>query len=222
MSEGAFDLEGVAARNGTVAGALREEYPALGLLACELDVRPGRSPRAVRQRLRDLSSRFSGPEAVIMRQRPVPHAYRVFYRHVGLDPDVVRPPGEEAAMRRLMVGEFRSENLLDDALTIAVVETGVPAWALDAEQVAGDLALRMSEDEERLGANDDASGVEPERIVVADDRGPLALLFGEIAPGHGVTRDTERLILFTVTVPGVPAIAVEEALWTTVDVLRSG
>lgn len=221
MSDGPFELEGARARNGVVAAELREEYPALGLLAVELDVRPGRSPAAVRQRLADMSSRFSGPEAVVMRQRPIPHAYRVFYRHVGLDPDGVRPPGEAAAMRRLVVGAFRSENIVDDALTIALVETGVPVWALDALATEGDLGLRVSGAEERLGLADDAPRVPEGRIVVADARAPLAVLFGGIAPGHGVTRETRRMVLFTVTVPGVPAIAVEEALWTCASVLRS-
>jgi DNA/RNA-binding domain of Phe-tRNA-synthetase-like protein len=221
MSDEPFDLEGIEARNGLVADDLREEYPALGLLAFGIDVVPGRSPPDVRRRLKDLSSRFSGPEAVLMRQRPVPHAYRVFYRHVGLDPDTVRPPGEAAALRRLIAGEFRSENLLDDALMIALVETGVPAWALDAAAVEGDLTLRMAGAGERLGTAEHAPGVPEGRIVVADARAPLAVLFGDIAPGHGVTRDTRRMVLFTVTVPGVPAIAVEEALWTCASVLRS-
>lgn len=221
MSEEPFELEGARVRNGLVAAGLREEYPALGLLAAELPVRPGRSPAAVRRRLADMSSRFSGPEAVVMRQRPIPHAYRVFYRHVGLDPDSVRPPGEAAALRRLVAGGFRSENIVDDALTIALVETGVPVWALDALAVQGDLGLRESARDERLGVAEGAPGVPAGRIVVADARAPLAVLFGDIAPGHGVTRETRRMVLFTVTVPGVPAIAVEEALWTCASVLRS-
>jgi DNA/RNA-binding domain of Phe-tRNA-synthetase-like protein len=221
VSDDRFELEGTAARNGLVAAGLREEYPALGLLVAELDVVPGRSPVAVRGRLRDMSSRFSGPEAVVMRQRPIPHAYRVFYRHVGLEPDTVRPPGEAAALRRLVAGEFRSENIVDDALTIALVETGVPVWALDALAVEGDLGLRLSGAGERLGVAEGAPRVPADRIVVADARAPLAVLFGDIAAGHGVTRDTRRMTLFTVTVPGVPAIAVEEALWTCASVLRS-
>lgn len=221
MSREPFELEGARARNGVVAAGLREEYPALGVLAVEVGVMPGRSPVAVKQRLRDMSSRFSGPEAVVMRQRPIPHAYRVFYRHVGLDPDTVRPPGEAAALRRLVAGEFRSENIVDDALTIALVETGVPVWALDALRVEGDLGLRLSEPGERLGVVEGAPPVPEGRIIVADMRAPLAVLFGDIAPGHGVARETRRMVLFTVTVPGVPAIAVEEALWTCATVLRS-
>ena len=41
-----------------------------------------------------------------MRSRPVPHAYRVFFRHIGLDPDATRTPVEAAAMDRLLRGRY--------------------------------------------------------------------------------------------------------------------
>ena len=42
-----------------------------------------------------------------------------------------------------------------------------------------------------------------------------ALLFAEpTGAGHAVSRATRRVALFSITVPGVPAIHVEEALWT--------
>jgi len=55
--------------------------------------------------------------------------------------------------------------------------------------------------------------------VVADDRGPVATLFGDPAPGLGVTRDARSIALFSVAVPGVPPIHVEEALWTVWDIV---
>jgi hypothetical protein len=45
------------------------------------------------------------------------------------------------------------------------------------------------------------------------------VLFGDLAPGHGVTSQTTRMRLFTVAVAGVPAIHVEEALWTCASIL---
>jgi DNA/RNA-binding domain of Phe-tRNA-synthetase-like protein len=213
-----FELEGVVA--GRVAPELRDEFPRLGLVSLAVDARPGRSPRAVRERLGELSSRFRGAHAVVMRRAPVPHAYRVFYRHVGLDPDHMRPPGEAAALDRLIAGEYRSRNLLDDALTIALVETGVPVWALDLARVDGALELRLAGAGEALGRADDAPPVPAGRIVVADRGGPLAPLFGALAPGHGVTPATRGMLLFTVTVPSVPTIHVEEALATVLEVLR--
>ena len=69
-----------------------------------------------------------------IRREPVPAAYRVFFRHIGLDPDVVRTPIEAAVLERMLRGGFLTGGLLEDVLLIALVDTGVPVWALDAER----------------------------------------------------------------------------------------
>lgn len=206
-------------REGPVAPALVAEHERLGLVWLTVPVQPGRSPRPVRRRLRELSSRLRGPQALLMRQQPVPQAYRVFFRHIGLDPDRDRPPGEAAVLDRLVVGEFRSRNLVDDALLLALLETGVPVWALDADAVTGAPGLRLSGEGETLGRGEDAVPVPEGRIVVADEAGPLVLLFEPPGPGAGVLSSTERAVLFAVRVAGVPAIHIEEALWTCADLL---
>jgi DNA/RNA-binding domain of Phe-tRNA-synthetase-like protein len=149
-----------------------------------------------------------------MRQEPIPWAYRVFYRHIGLDPDADRTPVEQAAVQRLIQGAFRSRNRLDDALLIALVETGVPIWALDAETVDGALRIRLTGTAERLGRDERAPALVSGRLVVADERSPVAVLFGDLAPDRGVKSGTTRMTLFTVQVQGVPEIHVEEALYT--------
>jgi len=204
---------------GRIADEVAEEFPALRLRYLELEARPGRSSRGVRQRLRDMSSRFRGPQAVAMRQEPIPWAYRVFYRHIGLDPDADRTPVEEAAVQRLIQGAFRSHNRLDDALLIALVETGVPIWALDAASVEGPLGIRVTGTNERLGREPSAPALVSGQLVVADGRSPLAVLFGDLAPGHGVSKETSRMLLFTIQVQGVPEIHVEEAVYSCVEVL---
>ena len=204
---------------GWVDSEVADEFPELRLFELAVDARPGRTPRSVQERLRYLSSRFRGPQAVAQRQQPVPWAYRVFYRHVGLDPDADRTPAEAAMLDRLMHGGFKSDNLLDDALLVALVETGVPIWALDAAKVDGTLGVRVAEEGEHLGRGEAAPPVPPGRLVVADARSPLAVLFGELAPGHGVTRDTASMRLFSVQVAGVPAIHVEEALFQCSEIL---
>jgi DNA/RNA-binding domain of Phe-tRNA-synthetase-like protein len=88
--------------------------------------------------------------------------------------------------------------------------------------VEGALGIRVAEERERLGRAPDALPVPPGRLVVADERSALAILFGEVARGHRVTRSTRRMTLVSVRVAGVPSIHVEEALHTCVDVLRSG
>jgi hypothetical protein len=58
--------------------------------------------------------------------------------------------------------------------------------------------------------------------VIADESRPLALLFGAVGAGRGVTPRTKRTTLVAVQVQGVPDVAVEEALWLAADVLRAG
>jgi DNA/RNA-binding domain of Phe-tRNA-synthetase-like protein len=205
---------------GWIDPEVAAEFPDLRLYSTTIAARSGRSPDELRERLRDLSDRFRGPQAVVMRQRPVPWAYRVFFRHIGLDPDVDRTPVEALALERLKAGGFRSRSRLDDALTIAVMETGVPVWALDAERVAGELGLRPAARGERSGAGEYASDIPVGRLLVVDEAGPVGVLFGPLAPGRGVGPGTTAMTLFSVQVAGVPDIHVEEALWTVVDILR--
>jgi DNA/RNA-binding domain of Phe-tRNA-synthetase-like protein len=207
-------------REGWVASAVAEEFPELAVFEVELDAVPGKSPRSVRDRLAMLSNRIHGAQAIVMRQDAIPAAYRIFYRHAGLDPDATRTPVEAAAVERLLRGGFKSQNLVDDALLIALVETGVPVWALDDATLDGPLGIREALPGDRLGRREDAPEPQVGRLVVADAAGPVAVLFGNLAPGHGVTARTTRMRLFTVAVAGVPAIHVEEALWTCASILE--
>jgi DNA/RNA-binding domain of Phe-tRNA-synthetase-like protein len=216
MSEPAGDP---VTREGWISTSLAEEFPELALHEVDLEASSGRSPRSVKERLAMVSNRIHGAQVIVMRQDPVPSAYRVFYRHVGLDPDATRTPVEAAAVERLMRGGFKSHNLLDDALLIALVETGVPVWALDEAAVDGPLGIREASEGDRLGRAPEAPELTGGRLVVADAAGPVAVLFGDLAPGHGVTTETTRMRLFTVQVAGVPAIHVEEALWTCASIL---
>lgn len=207
---------------GFVEPDLMAEFPGLRLDWVSVPVRRRGSSRAMSRRLRDLSSRYRGASVVAMRTQPIPYAYRTFFRQIGLDPDVTRVPSEQAAVMRLLHGQFRPRNLIDDARLIALVETGVPVWALDAAVVdAGGLGIRASAGGERLGTTELGDHLEPGRLVVADARCVHALLFGEPAPGHAVGPDTERIVLYSVGVDGVPAIHVEEALWACVEALNS-
>lgn len=206
---------------GFVEPGLRAEFPGLTLRWLTVQGRPGPSPRELKRRLRALSNRYRGATVVAMRTHPIPHAYRVFFRHIGLDPDVSRVPSEEAAVSRLLHGQLRSRDLIADALLIALVETGVPVWAIDADLVdAGGLGIRASVEGETLGSLKSGGPLASGRLVVADARCVHAVLFGELAPGHGPGPRTTRLALFAVGVDGVPAIHMEEALWQCLEMLR--
>jgi DNA/RNA-binding domain of Phe-tRNA-synthetase-like protein len=210
------------AASGFVEAELSAELPGLRLdWVTSGKPRRASSPALV-HRLKDLSNRYRGASVIAMRTQPIPHAYRAFFRQIGLDPDVDRIPSEEAAVARLLQGRFESHGAVQDALLVALIETGVPVWALDADRVdPGGLGIRTSAAGDRLGSSDDAYPLPPARLVVADARRVHALLFGEIAPGHGVTTRTKRIALFAVGVEGVPAIHIEEALWVCVEALQT-
>jgi DNA/RNA-binding domain of Phe-tRNA-synthetase-like protein len=202
--------------DGWIDQALAAEFPRLRLVSVVTNCVPGRSASGVAARLRALSDRFRGVRAITMRTEPIPHAYRVFFRSVGMDPDTTRPPMEAAALDRLMFGGFRASNLVDDALLVALVETGVPVWALDDGVLDGPLGIRPTRGVERLGRGELAPELPEGLLVVADAAGPAAELFGRIAASHLPAAGTRRLRLFSIQVAGVPAIHVEEALWLAV------
>jgi DNA/RNA-binding domain of Phe-tRNA-synthetase-like protein len=203
-------------REGWVAPELAEEFPELGLTYAPLETKPRTSPRPVKQRLRALADRYTGSKVVHMRQDPVPWAYRVFSRQVGIDPDTDHTPAERVALERLKWGGFRSRNVVDDALTIAVAETGVPVFAFDGDLIGPSLGLRLAGAGERLGGGRPlASG----QLIVADEQRPLAVVLGEIGQDAGVTPQTQRMVLAALAVKGVPRISIEEALWTAAEML---
>lgn len=212
--------------HGPVAPALGEELPGLQVLSCVVPAPPGRrTDPGTRERLDLLAGRMRGGRAVELRREPVPAAYRVFFRHIGVDPDVTRTPVEEVALVRLVEGGHRSRGRIADALLLALADTGVPVNAFDADRIEGLPGLRGAVAGERLGEGADARPLGTGRLVLADERRPLAELFGEVAPAVLPGRSTERLCLVAVRIPGVPFVHVEEALWTcraALDGRRSG
>lgn len=203
---------------GWVAAELLEELPGLSLRHLTVERGSGRSPRELKLRLQLLSNRFSGGQAINMRQQPIPWAYRVFYRHIGLDPDEQRTPVEELVLERMRHGGFRSRNLLDDALTVAIIESGVAVRAFDADRVEGRPGIRATLPGEELEGR--PTELPAGTLVVADEQRPLSLLFGALAAGRGVNPQTSRTLLAAIGVGGVPEIAVEEALWLAASILR--
>ena len=200
-----------APEQGWVAPHLAAEFPGLGVAWISVDGRQRKSPDGVHRRLRVLSDRFFGAQAIHLRERPIPWAYRVFFRQIGLDPDRTRTPVEQLALDRLHDGAFKSWGLPADALTIATVETGVALRAFDADRLEGRLCIRDSGPGEALAGRPGelAQGT----LVIADERSPVGLLFGATAEGCEVGRETRHIAIVAVQVNGVPQISVDEALW---------
>jgi len=204
---------------GWCSREVEEELPELRIMLAEAHIAraaavTAASPTEVKARLREMSNRFHGPRAVAIRREPVPAAYRVFFRHIGLDPDVVRTPIEAVALERMLRGGFLSGGLLRDVLLLALVDTGVPVWALDTALLDGPIGVRESREGELFGRSQTAPALPAGRLVIADAAAPVAILFGRLAPQHEASAATRQLTLFAVQVAGVPELFVEEALWT--------
>jgi len=196
---------------GAVASHIAEEFPGLAIAWVEVEAGPQRTPEPVQRRLRDLSDRFYGSHAIHMRERPIPWAYRVFFRQIGLDPDRTRTPIEQLALDRLHDGAFASRGMPVDALTIATIETGVALRAFDAERIDGALCIRDSGPGESLPGKPGklAQGT----LIIADERTPLELLFGGPMKTDPDEIRAKHLVVAAVQVKGVPQASVDEALW---------
>ncbi len=192
-------------RAGTVAPEIAAELPGVGLWWVTVPAAPGPVGEGLQRRLRILADRRRGGDAVSLRTRPVVRAQRAFVRQIGLDPDRERVPAERAALDRLLHGGLAARDRIEAACLLAVVETGVGVWALDAEAVApGGPELRLAR-----GA-----------LAVADGDRVHAPLFGEPLPGSAPGPRTRSVVLFAAVLPGVPEVHVHEALWQAQDALR--
>ena len=206
----------LALADGWVEAELADEFPELKLTYAPIAAHPRASPPELRERLRALADRYTGAKVVHMRRDSVPWAYRVFSRQVGVDPDSDRTPVEAIAVERLRYGGLRSRNLVDDALTIAVAETGVPVFVLDADRLEGEPGLRQARSGDWLSERRALVG---RQLVVADERKPVAVIMGEVSDRAGVTEDTRRMLMCALGVKGVPQIVAEEALWLLAEIL---
>lgn len=207
--------------DGWIDADLAAEFPDLTLRTVAVACVPEGYSEGVREQLRFVSDRMSGARAIKLRRDPIPSAYRVFYRHVGLDPDKTLTPVEQAALERLFYGGYSAGDRVGDALLLALVETGVPIYAVDEQTLAGPLGVRPARSGERLGTGEYDPDLRPGRLVVADPERAVAALFGEIAPAFRVTRRSRMLRLLAVGVAGVPRIHVEEALFACAEALQA-
>ena len=150
-----------------------------------------------------------------IRREPVPAAYRVFFRHIGLDPDVERTPIEAAVLERMLRGGFLTGGLLEDVAADRAARhrrARVGARRRARRRPARDPRERRGR--ARSGASSDApllpAGTARRRRRVGGARRAVRRARGRATRR---ARARERLTLFAVQVAGVPALYAEEALW---------
>jgi DNA/RNA-binding domain of Phe-tRNA-synthetase-like protein len=212
----------VAPEPGWIDPGLAEEFPGLSIVTTAITSEVGKSSPELKGRLRALSDGFTGAKAMAIREQPIPWAYRVFYRHIGLDPDTIRTPIEQMVFERIRDGGFASAGRVGDALTIATVESRVAVSAFDAGAVKGPVGLRLTDEGEKLAGR--TAPLPGGTIVLADQERIIGVLFGATAedcvvPFH--KKGTSRVLLVAFGVRGVPDMALEEALWVAMSALRA-
>lgn len=208
------------AQLGWIATPIEDEFPGLALVTVEVPCTTARTAPWVVHRMTELANRITGPYALRVRELPVPALHRAFFRQLGLDPDVRRPPLEQAVFDRLWTGGFRPGGMPGDALLVALLETGVAVWAVDAAALRGPLGVRSATAGEVLGAGRTPTTLAQGELVVADAERPVARLFADPPAPFAVSGTTRRAVLFVLQVPGVPAQDVQQALGTARGLLR--
>ena len=143
-----------------------------------------------------------------MRSRPVPWAYRVLYRHLGIDPDVTRTPVEELVVERLLTRRLLAARACRRTRSRSPrSRPACPVYAVDADTLAGALVLAP-----------DAGG----RLVLADGAGHRRGAVRDAGAGAPArAASTRALALVAVQAPGVDDIFVEEAVWTAAAAMRT-
>lgn len=189
---------------GWIDHRVAAEFPDLDLRYVVLETGLEPSPPEMRGQLADMSTRFRGPQAMSLPSKPVPSAYRAFFRQVGLDPEVVRNPAEAVSYDRIMRGTFRSYNRVADAIVATIVETHIALGALDADTLSEPLGIRPGDD-----------GV----LNIVDADHTIGALFDRPLAEFEPTLHTRRIAITAVGVAGVHAWQLDYALWRVADLL---
>jgi DNA/RNA-binding domain of Phe-tRNA-synthetase-like protein len=204
-------MSDVDAEDGWIDHVVAREFPALRLRYAVIVAGATTSPVELRHRLDDLSTRFRARKAMELPTKPIPSAYRVFLRQVGLDPEARPSPIEAVTRERILRGIYRSSHRLADALTVATVESQIAISVLDADRIDLPLGIRTVREE-------DATDLPPGTLVVADTNGPAAELFGEPEPHCVVGADTTRTAVMAIGVKGIADWMLDDALWRVAEI----
>ncbi len=207
-----------AARRGTVDRPLAAEYPGLRLDWLVADCLGSASDPGVAERLALLADRFSGRQALTLRQSPVVSAYRSFFWQIGIDPDSQQTPAEAVALERLQRGGNPLGGRVADALRLAVLETSVAIYGFDAGAVAAPPMIRAA----RQGEQADGRALAAGTIVLADRERALCELFTPPGGDCAAGRHSSSVLLAAIGVDGVGELPVAEALSIAAGALSGG
>jgi DNA/RNA-binding domain of Phe-tRNA-synthetase-like protein len=205
----------MAVRAGWCDEELRDDFPGIGVVALDCAVGNG-APERVARRMGVVSQRIDGRNAASMQLDAIPAAYRRLARQLGLDPDVDGTPLAALLRERIRWGRLPSVGVVRDACTCAMLETGVPVFALPLDEVTGDLGLTVAREGEVLPGHA-GSPLGAGAVVISDLSRPLALAMLPPALEPAPRAD---VLLYALRAPGVADLELEEALWLAAGLLR--
>lgn len=199
-------MTGIVARRGSVDGVVAQRLPGLGLIWIELEAADrARDRSGIGVELAIAADRIRGPDAVRAPTQPVAAACRAFRRELGMDPDAATGSFtlESLIRRRLVDGGFPSRGMISDALTLSVLEFGLPLQAFAAGAIAPPLGIRQ--------AHEGEGSFSTAELVVADSEMALAGLFGD-PPDRIAAREGKSMVMAAVIPPGVDETVAVSAL----------
>ncbi len=96
----------------------------------------------------------------------------------------------------LLQSEIRTHNFLVDITNYILMELGQPMHAFDADKIEGDIVVRLANEGETLTLlNDDTITLTGDELLIADDKGAIALAGIMGGARTAVTDDTTNIIL---------------------------
>jgi DNA/RNA-binding domain of Phe-tRNA-synthetase-like protein len=132
-------------------------------------------------------------------------AYRDFFWRLDIDPTKVRPASEALIRRILQTGTIPTINTAVDVVNIVSIETETVIDAFDANKMAKHAEIRFASEGERflgIGMAHDLALAGGE-IVIADNRGPIALYPHRDAERTKITPKTSEILTVACGVPGI-------------------
>jgi DNA/RNA-binding domain of Phe-tRNA-synthetase-like protein len=138
-------------------------------------------------------------------------AVRRMYKRVGLDPTKTRPSSDALLRRVRKGGELPRVNSLVDVINWCSLESQLPFGLYDADQISGDVGLRLGRaGEQYAGIRKDDVHVAG-RLTLADDRGPFGNPTSDSARTM-ITPATTRALVVVFAPAALPAVTGDRAL----------
>jgi DNA/RNA-binding domain of Phe-tRNA-synthetase-like protein len=151
-----------------------------------------------------------------LEQNPFIQAWRRAYKKFGVDP-LEEKPSAEALITRLLKGKgFPTINTAVDSYNLVSVKHVIPMGAYDADQLEGDIELRLSKQGERFIPLCESEQALKEGIIVyADSKKVLTRDFNNRDSDlTKITLGTKNILL---TVDGLPEFGRESVLTATTE-----